>query len=225
MIQVHVNGALGRMGSTCLVAVQEAEDMALCGQSDVGEVLGALLAKNGAEVMVDFTVPDAVEAGVRTALDSGCHVVCGTTGLSRDKAEALGRVAEEKGVGFLLAPNFAVGVILMQRFAREAVQWFPSVEIIELHHEKKVDAPSGTAIATARELEGARGGGASKIPIHSVRLPGLLAHQEVLFGGPGQVLTIRQDTLDRQAFMPGVLLAIRKIRKRRGLVDSLEHLL
>ncbi len=244
MIQVHVNGVLGRMGSTSVKAIEEAKDMVLCGSSDAGDDLPALLASGGAQVMVDFTVPDAVAAGVRTALDCGCHVVCGTTGLARDQAEALGQLAEEKGVGFLLAPNFAVSIILMQRFAREAARWFLDVEILELHHEQKQDAPSGTAIATARQiaaaaaaplndsrpeqkelLKGARGGAESNIPIHSVRLPGLLAHQEVLFGGPGQVLTIRQDTLDRRAFMPGVLLGIRKILDRRGLVDSLEPLL
>lgn len=244
MIRVHVNGALGRMGSTAVEAVEAAEDMVLCGHSDAGDDLAALLAKGKAQVMVDFTVPAAVESAVRTALEAGCHVVCGTTGLPREKAMALGQLAEEQGLGFLLAPNFALGVILMQRFAREAVKVFPDVEILELHHEQKQDAPSGTAIATARQiaaaadaplnagrpaskelLEGARGGSESHVPIHSIRLPGLLAHQEVLFGGPGQVLSIRQDTLDRRAFMPGVLLGIRKIRDRKGLVDSLEQLL
>jgi 4-hydroxy-tetrahydrodipicolinate reductase len=244
MIRVHVNGALGRMGATCVQAVEAAEDMVVAGLSDAGDDLHGLLAAGKAEVMVDFTVPDAVEAAVRAALEAGCHVVCGTTGLARDKAEALGKLAEEKDLGFLLAPNFALGVILMQRFAREAVKVFPDVEILELHHEQKQDAPSGTALATARQIaaaakaplnaarpeqrqlrQGARGGSEAGIPIHSVRLPGLLAHQEVLFGGPGQVLTIRQDTLDRRAFMPGVLLGIREIPGRRGLVDSLEHLL
>ncbi len=244
MIRVHVNGVLGRMGSTSVKAIEAAKDMVLCGSSDAGDDLSALLASGGAQVMVDFTVPDAVEASVRAALDCGCHVVCGTTGLRRDQAEALGQLAEEKGVGFLLAPNFAVSIILMQRFAREAARLFLDVEILEMHHEQKQDAPSGTAIATARQiaaaaaaplndsrpeqkelLKGARGASESNIPIHSVRLPGLLAHQEVLFGGPGQVLTIRQDTLDRRAFMPGVLLGIRKILDRRGLVDSLEPLL
>jgi len=243
MIRVHVNGARGRMGSTCVQAIEATSDMVVCGQSDAGDDLGALLAQGEAQVMVDFTVPDAVEAGVRTALEGGVHVVCGTTGLPRDTAETLGRLAEAKDLGFLMAPNFAIGVILMQRFAREAARWFRDVEILELHHEQKQDAPSGTALATARQiaaaagavnasrpdakelLPGARGASAGGIPIHSVRLPGLLAHQEVLFGAPGQVLTIRQDTLDRSAFMPGVLLGIRRILDRRGLVDSLEELL
>lgn len=232
------------MGATCVQAVAAAADMVICGQSDAGDDLAALLAAGDAQVMVDFTVPDAVAAGVRTALEVGCHVVCGTTGLPREQAETLGRLAEDKHLGFLLAPNFALGVILMQRFAREAAKVFADVEILELHHQQKQDAPSGTAIATARQiaaaapgalnasrpqqqqlLEGARGAVEQGIPIHSVRLPGLLAHQEVLFGGPGQVLTIRQDTLDRSAFMPGVLLGIRRVVGRRGLVDSLEHLL
>ncbi|MEE2885863.1 MAG: 4-hydroxy-tetrahydrodipicolinate reductase, partial [Planctomycetota bacterium] len=196
------------------------------------------------DVVVEFTVPEAVENNVRTVLSAGIPVVAGTTGLATDKAEELGRLAEGKGVGFLLAPNFAIGVILMQKFAREAVRHFDDVEILELHHDRKVDAPSGTALHTADQIaaaaerplnqgrpdqtelvDGARGGERNGIPVHSVRLPGLLAHQEVMFGGLGQVLTIRHDALDRQAFMPGVLLGIRSIREHRGLVDSLERLL
>ena len=244
MIQVHVNGALGRMGSTVVAAIGQAVDMVVCGKSDEGDDLAAALSNNGAQVMVDFTVPTAVGASVRTATEAGVHVVCGTTGLPTDEATKLGRLAEQQGVGFLLAPNFAVSVILMQRFCRQAARWFHDVEIIELHHEKKQDAPSGTALDTARQIAaavdqplnqgrpeeielvaGARGGTVDNVNVHSVRLPGLLAHQEVLFGGPGQILTIRQDTLDRQAFMPGVLLGIRKILDRKGLVDSLEHFL
>jgi 4-hydroxy-tetrahydrodipicolinate reductase len=243
-IRVHVHGALGRMGSSCVEAVNDAADMELCGTTDVGDDLAAALVAGHPDVVVEFTVPAAVEENVRTILQAGVHVVAGTTGLPRDKAIVLGDLAKEKGVGFLLAPNFAIGVILMQKFAREAAKHFDHVEILELHHERKVDAPSGTAIHTADliagaaerplnqgrpdEIEtvpGARGGAQSGIPIHSVRLPGLLAHQEVMFGGLGQVLTIRHDALDRQAFMPGVLLGIRSICDHIGLIDSLERLL
>jgi 4-hydroxy-tetrahydrodipicolinate reductase len=176
--------------------------------------------------------------------------VCGTTGLGAEGIARLAQLAEARGRGVLLAPNFAIGVLLMQRFARAAARWFPDVEIVELHHERKRDAPSGTALATAEQIAGAtveriaernvvpraptttagaelgsRGLRHRGVPIHSIRLPGLLAHQEVLFGGPGQVLSIRHDTLDRGAFMPGVLLGIRRIGERQGLWRSLEPFL
>lgn len=243
-IRVHVHGALGRMGAACVTAIEEVDDMEVCGKTDYGDDLADALAQGRPDVVVEFTVPEAVENNVRTVLSAGIPVVAGTTGLATDKAEELGRLAEAKGVGFLLAPNFAIGVILMQKFAREAVRHFDDVEILELHHDRKVDAPSGTALHTADQIaaaaerplnqgrpdqtelvDGARGGERNGIPVHSVRLPGLLAHQEVMFGGLGQVLTIRHDALDRQAFMPGVLLGIRSIREHRGLVDSLERLL
>lgn len=243
-IRVHVHGALGRMGAACVTAIGETTDMEVCGKTDYGDDLAAALAEGRPDVVVEFTVPEAVENNVRTMLTAGVPVVAGTTGLAPDKAEELGRLAQDKGIGFLLAPNFAIGVILMQKFARQAARHFDDVEILELHHDRKVDAPSGTALHTAdliaaaaerplnqgrpvetELVEGARGGKQNGIPVHSVRLPGLLAHQEVMFGGLGQVLTIRHDALDRQAFMPGVLLGIRSIREHQGLVDSLERLL
>ena len=243
-IRVHVHGALGRMGASCVTAIEQAADMEVCGTTDFGDDLAEALSAAKPDVVVEFTVPAAVEENVRTMLTAGVPVVAGTTGLDADKAAELGRLAEDQGLGFLLAPNFAIGVILMQKFAREAARHFDDVEILELHHDRKVDAPSGTALHTAEliaqaagrplnagrpaETEliaGARGARHNEIPVHSVRLPGLLAHQEVMFGGLGQVLTIRHDALDRQAFMPGVLLGIRSIRDHRGLVDSLEHLL
>jgi 4-hydroxy-tetrahydrodipicolinate reductase len=243
-IRVHVHGALGRMGSTCVEAVSQAVDMSLCGSTDQGDDLARALAEERPDVVVEFTVPSAVGQNVRTMLEAGVPVVAGTTGLAPETARELGLLAESKGVGFLLAPNFAIGVILMQRFAREAVRHLPDVEILELHHDRKVDAPSGTAIHTAELIReaaeaginanrpqedelvpGARGASVGGIPIHSVRLPGLLAHQAVMFGGLGQVLTIRHDTSDRRAFMPGVLLGIRSIRNHVGLIDSLERLL
>lgn len=243
-IRVHVHGALGRMGASCVTAIEQADDMEVCGATDVGDDLAGALSTAKPDVVVEFTVPAAVEANVRTMLTAGVPVVAGTTGLDPDKAAELGRLAKDQGLGFLLAPNFAIGVILMQRFAREAARHFDDVEILELHHDRKVDAPSGTALHTAdliaqaaerplnqdrpaetELIAGARGARHNTIPVHSVRLPGLLAHQEVMFGGLGQVLTIRHDALDRQAFMPGVLLGIRSIREHQGLVDSLERLL
>ena len=243
-IAVHVHGAGGRMGQACVEAVGAARDMELRGTSGRGDDLGGALRAAKPDVVVEFTVPDAVEDNLRAILEAGCHVVSGTTGLPAERAHALGELAETVGRGLLIAPNFALGVILMQRFARQAAVHFDDVEIIELHHEQKVDAPSGTSLHTARQiaeaagrelnvgrpqadetLAGSRGGVAGGIPIHSIRLPGLLAHQEVLFGGPGQLLTLRHDTTERRAFMPGVLLGIRRIAKRTGLVDSLEPLL
>ena len=244
MIRVHVQGAKGRMGSTVVSAVEAAADMELTGTSDLGDDLAAALAESSPDVAVEFTTPDAVEQSVRTMLEAGVHVVSGTTGLPCEQAQALGEVAAARELGFLLAPNFSISTILLQRFAGAAARHFADVEIIELHHERKLDAPSGTAIHTARliaeaapgevnpgrpdeteTIPGCRGGKEAGIPIHSVRLPGLLAHQEVIFGAQGQLLTLRQDTLDREAFMPGVLLGIRKIHEHRGLIDSLEHLL
>ena len=232
------------MGGTTVAAVRAADDLELCGTSGRGDDLAAALRHSRPDVAVEFTAPDAVAAAVRTMLEASVHVVSGTTGLGADAARALGELARARGKGFLLAPNFALGVILLQRFCRQAAAHFADVEILELHHEGKRDAPSGTAVHTAAQIAaaaarplnagrieavetvpGARGGSHCGVPIHSVRLPGLLAHQEVLFGAPGQVLTIRHDTSDRRAFMPGVLLAIRRIHRHLGLVDSLEHLL
>jgi 4-hydroxy-tetrahydrodipicolinate reductase len=232
------------MGALCAAAIRDEADLELCGTSGRRDDLGAKLRACRPQVLVEFTVPDAVEANVRAALEAGVHVVSGTTGLPRERARALGELAQARGLGFLLAPNFAIGVLLLQRFAREAVRWLPDVEIVELHHADKTDAPSGTALATADQIAaaatgdlnagrprahelaaGARGGVRGGVPIHSVRLPGLVAHQEVIFGGLGQALTLRHDALDRRAFVPGVLLAIRRIDRYRGLVDSLEPML
>jgi len=243
-IRVHVHGAGGRMGRACVEAVRAAADLELCGTSGRADDLAVRLRETRPEVVVEFTVPGAVEANLRAILEAGSHVVSGTTGLPPERAAELGELAASRQRGLLLAPNFAVGVLLLQRFARETAAHFADVEIIELHHEQKRDAPSGTALHTARQIAeaapgelnggrprteeliaGCRGGSVEGIPVHSVRLPGLLAHQEVLFGAPGQLLSLRHDTLDRQAFMPGVLLGVRRIRERTGLWDSLEHFL
>lgn len=242
-IGVHVHGARGRMGSMVAAGLQDRKDIRLTGGSDRGDDLAALLAKGRPDVMVDFTVAEGAVEGIAVALDAGVAVVSGTTGIPPQDVVRLAAKAEAAGLGLLLAPNFCIGVVLLQRFARQAATWFADVEIVELHHERKVDAPSGTALATARQIAaaaagplnagrpearehaGSRGAVVEGVPVHAVRLPGLLAHQEVLFGGLGQVLTLRHDTTDRRAFLPGILLGIRGIRKRRGLVDSLEAML
>ncbi len=201
-IKVAVAGSEGRMGSTVCAAVEAAPDMELVGRADPSAGTGLEDALAGADVLVDFTVPDSAVENARTAASAGVDVVIGTTGF--DPAELEGT----EGSKILVAPNFAIGAVLMMKFAEEAASRFPSAEIVELHHEKKVDAPSGTAALTAERMEDGLG---SRPQIHSVRLPGVVASQEVILGGPGETLTIRHDTVDRECFMPGVLLAIRKV--------------
>jgi 4-hydroxy-tetrahydrodipicolinate reductase len=215
---VAVSGAAGRMGQTVCDAVERTDDMALVGRADplldtpLHEVLG------DADVVVDFSTPDATVANARECLEAGVHCVVGTTGADFSELEGVGEG------NLFVAPNFAIGAVLMMRFAAEAARHMPDCEIVELHHERKVDAPSGTAARTAQLV--AEAGGNVHEPIHSVRLPGLVAHQEVIFGGPGQTLTIRHDSTDRQSFMPGVLLAVRKVGLlERSPVVGLEHLL
>ncbi len=199
MIRVAVAGAAGRMGQTVCGAVESAEDMEVVARAD--PALDAPLAealRQHPDVLVDFTVPESAVANAREAVAAGVHVVIGTTGFDSD------RLAGLSGANIFVAPNFAIGAVLMMMFAAQAAKYMPRAEIIELHHERKVDAPSGTALRTA----GLMGG---EVPIHSVRLPGLVAHQEVILGDVGQTLTIRHDSTDRQSFMPGVLLAIRRV--------------
>lgn len=243
-LRVHVHGAAGRMGSAAAKAIEATTDLELCGQSGRGDDLREELKASRPRVLVEFTVPSVVGANLRIALEEGVHVVSGTTGLSLVETESLGEFAASKDLGCLIAANFCLGVLLMQDFAARASRWFDDVEVIEMHHEKKLDAPSGTALHSARliagaagrglnqgrpeteeALSGVRGGQEGGIPIHSIRLPGLLAHQEILFGATGQVLSIRHDCLDREAFMPGILLGIRRIGASRGLVDSLAEFL
>ncbi|MET0810713.1 MAG: 4-hydroxy-tetrahydrodipicolinate reductase [Thermoleophilaceae bacterium] len=218
MINVAVSGAAGRMGQTVCSAVEGADDLALVGRADplledsLGDVLGE------ADVVVDFSTPDAALANARTCLEAGVHCVMGTTGADFASLEGVGEG------NLFVAPNFAIGAVLMMQFAQQAARHMPECEIVELHHDRKVDAPSGTAARTA-ELIAAAGGNVHE-PIHSVRLPGLVAHQEVLFGGPGQTLTIRHDSIDRESFMPGVLLAVRKVGSlERSPTIGLEQLL
>lgn len=256
MVRVLVSGAAGRMGREVVRAVLTQADMELVALVDpphAGERidkatdlvcqadLAAALADAAPDVMVDFTHPSVVASNIATALAAGVHCVVGTTGLSEATCASLAERAPE-GVCLFVAPNFAIGAVLMMRFAREAARFMPHAEIVELHHDRKADAPSGTAIRTAsliaaarRETPAAPGGSASApgargadvegVRVHSVRLPGLVAHQEVVFGGQGQTLTIRHDSIDRTSFMPGVLLAIRETVRRSGLIVGLEHYL
>ena len=224
MIGVVVAGAAGRMGQTVCAAVEAAGDMELLGRAD--PLLGRTLqeAMPGADVVVDFTGPDSALGNALACVRSGVHVVIGTTGFDpAPLSEALSADGRPPANVFV-APNFAIGAVLMMRFATEAAQHMEKAEIVEFHHDRKLDAPSGTAARTAELMAAASGQAAP--PIHSVRLPGLVAHQEVILGDVGQTLTIRHDTIDRESFMPGVLLAIRRVGDlREPFVVGLEHLL
>jgi 4-hydroxy-tetrahydrodipicolinate reductase len=209
LITVAVAGAAGRMGSTVCEAVEGAEDLELVARADpaLGTSLQDALAA-GPDVLVDFTVPTTALANARLAVAAGVHVVIGTTGFDLSELQDL------HGANVFVAPNFAIGAVLMMRFAVEAARHMARAEIIELHHDRKVDAPSGTAARTAALM---RDAGGAEVPVHSVRLPGLVAHQEVILGDVGQTLTIRHDSIDRVSFMPGVLLAVRRVA---GLAES-----
>lgn len=264
-LKVIVSGAGGKMGKEVLKAVHFAEDMDLVGAVDpahVGEDIGdlagigpigvtvvssvekAIQQAGSAGYIVDFTAPHVVYDNVLTALAGGLKVVFGTTGLTDSQLAHIDEQARQKNLGVIHAPNFSMGAVLMMRFAKEAAQYVKAAEIIELHHDEKKDAPSGTAVKTAemmrearkeqfsrpaddnlQQLEGARGALVHDIPIHSVRLPGLVAHQEVILGLAGETLRIRHDSMDRASFMPGVLLALRKVDEVEGLLYGLEHLL
>jgi 4-hydroxy-tetrahydrodipicolinate reductase len=269
-IPVVVNGAAGKMGREVVKAIAQASDMKLVGAldrspemigRDVGEVAGCgplevpildqlepLMAMASQEkelsVVVDFTHPDSVYNNVRSAIAYGVRPVVGTTGLSADQLQELAAFAEKASTGCLIIPNFSIGMVLLQQAAIQASQYFDHVEIMELHHNQKADAPSGTAVQTAQMLAelgktfnppsvtetehitGARGAQADAgIRIHSIRLPGLIAHQEVIFGAPGQIYTLRHDTSDRACYMPGVLLSIRKVIALKSLIYGLEKIL
>ncbi len=242
MIKVGVLGARGRMGAEVVKAVSEAADLELVAALDLGDSLDQLKS-SGAQVVVDFTTPDAVMANLEFLISNGINAVVGTTGFDAARISKLEKlIAASPKVGVLIAPNFAIGAVLMMEFATKAAKYFESAEIIELHHPNKVDAPSGTASrtaelmskarkeagmsampdATSTSLDGARGASVGDIPVHSVRLRGLIAHQEVLLGGLGETLTIRHDSLDRAGFMPGVLLGVRKVISQPGLTFGLE---
>lgn len=261
-IKVIVSGALGKMGMETAKAVQNDEELTLVGLVDirakgerVADIAGnseplpvendldRLIEKTQPNIMVDFTNPQAVYNNAKTALKQGISCVVGTTGLNEVELKQLEKIAQDNMAGVAVIPNFAIGAVLMMKLAQEAAQYFPDVEIIELHHNQKMDAPSGTAIKTAemissgrihnparnsREYEriaGSRGGEINGIRIHSVRLPGFIAHQEVIFGGVGQSLRIRHDSFDRVGFMPGVIMTIKKLVGMKGLIYGLEKLM
>jgi 4-hydroxy-tetrahydrodipicolinate reductase len=222
-IRVVVSGAAGRMGETSCDAVEGADDMELVGRADPALDTSVKDVLQGADVMVDFTTPDAAPANVFDAMEAGVHAVVGSTGFDLDELKATVLRADSKANCFV-APNFAIGAVLMMEASKLIAPHMPEAEIIELHSDKKKDAPSGTAKRTAELIREA--GGNVHDPIHSVRLPGLVAHQEVTFGGDGQTLSIRHDSMDRASFMPGVLLAVRKVADLpERFVIGLEELL
>ena len=244
-IKVAVLGAKGRMGSESVRAISAANDLDLVASLDLGDSLD-LLKSSGAQVVLDFTHPDSVMKNLEYAINSGINVVVGTTGFDSKRIEEVkALLAKNPKVGAVIAPNFGLGAVLMMQFAAKAATYFESVEIIELHHPEKADAPSGTAARTAElisdvrakakkgampdktssGLAGARGAKVGDVPIHSIRLRGLVAHQEVLLGDQGETLSIRHDSIDRSGFMPGVLLAIRSVSTRPGLTFGLENLM
>jgi 4-hydroxy-tetrahydrodipicolinate reductase len=251
VIRVGVLGAAGKMGREVRRAVASADDLELVaaidpdhgGEAAEGvQIASTIDALADADVAVDFTRPSVVMANIRWCLEHGVHAVVGTTGLTTENLDEVRSLADSSDPNCVVAPNFALGAVLLLRFAAEAARFFDAAEVIELHHDGKADAPSGTAVATARAIGAARAGEWSApdaigvdpsargalvdgVRVHAVRLPGLVAHQEVLFGGPGQVLTLRHDALDRAAFMPGVLLAVRSVADRPGLTVGLDALL
>ena len=242
-MRVGVLGAKGKVGATMVQAVQAADDLTLSAEVDAGDPL-SLLVDSQTEVVIDFTHPDVVMDNLKFLVDNGIHAVVGTTGFTDDRLKQVQAwLTDKPDVAVLIAPNFAIGAVLSMHFAQQAARFFESAEVIELHHPHKADAPSGTAARTARliaearkdlppnpdatstGLEGARGADVDGIPVHSVRLAGLVAHQEVLFGTQGETLTIRHDSLDRTSFVPGVLLATRHVHERPGLTVGIEPLL
>jgi len=244
-IKVAILGAKGRMGTESVKAISAADGLELVASLDLGDSLD-LLKSSGAEVVLDFTTPDSVMKNLEYAITNGINVVVGTTGFDSKRIEEVKTLlAKNSKVGAIIAPNFGLGAVLMMQFAAKAATYFESVEIIELHHPEKADAPSGTATRTAElisdarskakksampdktssGLAGARGAKVGDVPIHSIRLRGLVAHQEVLLGDQGETLSIRHDSIDRSGFMPGVLLAIRSVKTRSGLTFGLENLM
>jgi 4-hydroxy-tetrahydrodipicolinate reductase len=242
MIKVGILGARGRKGAEVVKAVTDAPDLELVAALDLGDSLDALVSNN-AQVVVDFTTPDSVMANLEFLITNNINAVIGTTGFDDARIAKIKSLLASSKSGVLIAPNFAIGAVLMMEFATKAAKYFESAEIIELHHPNKVDAPSGTAARTAElmsksrkeaglapmpdattsSLDGARGATVGDVPVHSVRLRGLVAHQEVLLGGIGETLSIRHDSIDRVGFMPGVLLGVRQVVNHPGLTFGLEN--
>ncbi len=241
MIRVLVNGARGRMGSVTCDALRAADDTELVGATDLGDDLAAAIGAARAQVVVDFTVASAALPNLRAILGAGAAAVVGTSGFDAVAVAEARELCARHGRPAVVAPNFAIASVLLARFAAEAARHLPHVELIEAHHDRKEDAPSGTALKVAADIAaarpyvprapdsesvpGVRGGSVAGVRVHALRLPGLLARMECLFGGPGDTLTLRHDTLTRESFMPGVLLAVRRVLAQDGLVYGLEHLL
>ncbi|OGI09247.1 MAG: 4-hydroxy-tetrahydrodipicolinate reductase [Candidatus Margulisbacteria bacterium GWF2_35_9] len=243
MIKVVVNGALGKMGKEVVNAVKASTDMELIQECDINNSLDNYLSKNSVDVVVDFTRPEARMENVKTILNHGAAGVIGTTGFTDEDLEEIKKLCKKNKKGIIVAPNFAIGTILQMHFSRIAAKYFDTAEIVEYHHNQKADFPSGTAIKTAQlmakerelfnpklndvvsNLDGARGADFKGIHIHSVRLPGMVAHQEVIFGEKGQYLTIRHDAVSRECYMSGVLMSIREVVKIDKLIYGLESLL
>jgi len=242
-MRVAVLGSKGKVGTTMVHAVRAAEDLTLSAEVDAGDDL-SLLTDSNTDVVIDFTHPDVVMGNLEFLIDNGIHAVVGTTGFTEARLEQVRSwLVAKPGASVLIAPNFAIGAVLSMHFAKQAAPFFESVEVIELHHPQKADAPSGTAArtaaliaearkglppnpdATSTSLPGARGADVDGVPVHSVRLAGLVAHQEVLFGTLGETLTIRHDSIDRTSFVPGVLLAVRRVGEHPGLTLGIESLL
>jgi 4-hydroxy-tetrahydrodipicolinate reductase len=244
-VKVGVLGARGKVGAEMCAAVEAAEDMELVASIDAGDDVQALVS-SGAQVVIDFTHPDVVMGNLEFCIKHGIHAVVGTTGFDAGRlAQLEGWLAQSPQTGVLIAPNFSIGAILMMKFATIAAPFYDSVEIIELHHPTKADAPSGTAArtasliaearkaagsppfpdATSQEIEGARGADVDGVRVHALRIRGMIAHQEVVCGGPGETLTIRHDSMDRASFGPGVLTGCRQIAAHPGLTVGLEHFL
>ncbi len=243
MIKVIVNGCKGRMGIEVVKGVEGDPDLELAGQADLGDDLGKIIRETEADVVVDFTVPAARMDNFKTIAENNARPVVGTTGYTQEEIDELTRLCKEKNLGAVIAPNFALGGVLLMKFAAEASRYLAHAEIIELHHDKKEDYPSGTAVKTAQlmlaqrkrfnqdvndkvaHMEGARGAETGGLRIHSVRLPGLMAHQEVIFGALGQTLTLRHDSISRESFMPGVILAVKKVMDSDRLIYGLENII
>lgn len=241
MIQVLVNGAKGKMGQEVVRAVRADSELELVAETDLQDDLASSIMSSRAQVVVDFTTASAGFENAKKILAAGARPVIGTSGFTEGQVGELQRAARAKGLGGVIAPNFAIGAVLLMKFAQEAARYMPQVEVIELHHDKKADAPSGTAVKTAEMIsavipqqapreehelfEGARGATVGKVRVHSVRLPGFVAHQEVILGGLGQILTLRHDSISRESFMPGVCLACKRVVETDQLHYGLEHLM
>lgn len=242
IITVLINGANGKMGQQTSKALSESNQFKIVGQTGRNDDLAKEIKTSNANVVVDFTTAAVAYQNAKIIIEAGARPVIGTTGFMSEQIQELSQLCQQKKLGAIIAPNFSIGAVLMMQYSREIAKHFPHVEIIELHHDQKADAPSGTAIKTAEMIAevrtnvaakviekelipGARGGKKHNVHIHSIRLPGLVAHQEVIFGGVGETLTLRHDTISREAFMPGVLLACKKVLELDHLVYGLEHIL